>query len=194
VDPVVIRNIANGGILAFTGDIIAQSLTSKSDGKRSFPPKDWDKVRTAAFATFGGLYTGGAQTFIFAYLMASFDSPFQRLGMAQFFFIPLCYYPTFLFLVPTLRAGWEEKFKNDGSFLSPASTKRRKALFSEVYRKIPSTLVRNWCFWLPVQFFQFSFVPSELQVTYVAAFGIIWNAILSWSTSSGATEPPEKEA
>lgn len=194
VDPVVIKNIATGGVLSLAGDIIAQSLTSKTDGKKTFPPQDWDKVRTAAFATFGGVYTGGVQTFIFAYLMASFDNPIQRLGMAQFFFIPLCYYPTFLFLVPTLRAGWEEKFQNDGNFLSPASSKRREALFSEVFGKIPSTLVRNWCFWLPVQFFQFSFIPSELQVTYVATFGIVWNAILSWSTSSGATEPPEKVA
>lgn len=188
VDPVVIKNIATGGVLSFAGDIIAQTLTSKADGKKTFPPKDWDKVRTAAFATFGGIYTGGVQTFIFAYLMSSFDNPIQRLGMAQFFFIPLCYYPTFLFMVPTLRAGWEEKFQNDGKFLSTASSARRDALFSEVFGKIPSTLVRNWCFWLPVQLVQFSFIPSDLQVTYVAAFGIAWNAILSWSTSSGATE------
>ena len=45
-------------ILALAGDVIAQSLLSE-DEKKSFPPADWDKVRTAAFVAFGAIYTGG---------------------------------------------------------------------------------------------------------------------------------------
>lgn len=197
VDPVLIQHIGTGGVLTLVGDVLAQSLTSKTreiSGEFKLPPEDWDKIRTAAFVAFGGIYTGGVQHFIFEYLNAAYDDPIQRLLLAQFFFIPFCYYPTFLLMVPALRAGWEETFENAGNFVSPEATARREQLFSEVFGKIPSTLVRNWCFWLPVQFVQFSFIPPNLQITYVAAFGVIWNAILSWSTSSAPIEASEKDA
>ena len=181
-DPVLLEHIATGGALALAGDVIAQSLLSEVR-PRSFPPKDWDTVRTAAFVAFGGIYTGGVQHFIFGFLNATFDEALVRLALAQFFFIPFCYYPTFLLMVPSLRAGWE----SEGGFGSEEAKLRRDQLFSETFSKIPSTLQRNWLFWLPVQFVQFNFVPVDLQVTYCAAFGVIWNAILSWSTSSSAS-------
>ena len=181
-DPVLLEHIATGGALALAGDVIAQSLLSEVR-PRSFPPEDWDKVRTAAFVAFGAIYTGGVQHFIFGFLNATFDEAVVRLALAQFFFIPFCYYPTFLLMVPALRAGWESE---DG-FGSEEANLRREQLFEDTLSKIPSVLLRNWTFWLPVQFVQFNFIPVDLQVTYCAAFGVIWNAILSWSTSSAVT-------
>jgi protein Mpv17 len=187
-DPLLLQHMATGGALAFAGDVIAQSLLSGEEEK-SIPPKDWDVVRTNAFVVFGALYTGGAQHFIFNYLNNSFDEPLARLAMAQFFFIPFCYYPTFLFMTPALRAGWEHGFGSE------EAKARQNQLFSEVASKIPPTLLRNWCFWLPVQFVQFNFIPAELNVTFTAAFGVIWNAILSWSTAAGKQQTAaEKEA
>ena len=107
-DPVLLEHIATGGALALAGDVIAQSLLSEVR-PRSFPPEDWDKVRTAAFVAFGAIYTGGVQHFIFGFLNATFDEAVVRLALAQFFFIPFCYYPTFLLMVPALRAGWESE-------------------------------------------------------------------------------------
>lgn len=178
-DPILLQHVATGGLLALAGDVAAQSLLSE---KKSFPPEDWDKARTAAFVIFGAVYTGGVQHFIFSFLNESFDDPIKRLLLAQFFFIPFCYYPTFLASVPFLRAG----FESEGNFLDESAIERQQDLFGETANKIPSTLLRNWCFWLPVQFFQFSIIPVDLQVTYCAAFGVIWNAILSWSTSSSS--------
>ncbi|KAL9184952.1 hypothetical protein ACHAXT_002729 [Thalassiosira profunda] len=191
VDPLLIQHMATGGALALAGDVIAQSLLSESKEKK-IPPKDWDVVRTAAFVAFGTLYTGGAQHFIFGFLNENFDAPMVRLALAQFFFIPFCYYPTFLAMVPALRAGWEA----EEGFGSKEANARTKELFSETASRIPSTLLRNWCFWLPVQFVQFNFIPMDFHVTFTAAFGVVWNAILSWSTAStGAdTDAPEKEA
>eukprot|EP00566_Odontella_aurita_P021917 CAMPEP_0113566850 /NCGR_PEP_ID=MMETSP0015_2-20120614/22951_1 /TAXON_ID=2838 /ORGANISM="Odontella" /LENGTH=230 /DNA_ID=CAMNT_0000469183 /DNA_START=288 /DNA_END=980 /DNA_ORIENTATION=- /assembly_acc=CAM_ASM_000160 len=186
-DPVFLGHVATGGTLALAGDVIAQTLLSE---KNEFPPEDWDRARTAAFVTFGGLYTGGVQHFIFGFLNAAFDDPIKRLLLAQFFFIPFCYYPTFLAMVPALRAGLEA----DGDFFSEEAVVRREELFGETASKIPATLVRNWFFWLPVQFVQFSFIPVDLQVTYCAAFGVIWNAILSWSTSSAAAVTAEDKS
>ena len=187
LDPLFYQHVATGGALALAGDIIAQSLLSeqaKRDNQLSFPPKDWDKVRTAAFVVFGAFYTGGAQHFIFDYLNTNFDEPLKRLALAQFFFIPFCYYPTFLVMTPTLRAGWEYGF---GGTTQSAFRERQMTLVTEVAQKIPSTLVRNWMFWLPVQFVQFNYVPVDLNVTFTATFGVIWNAILSWSTAASSS-------
>jgi len=180
-DPLLIQHMATGGVLALAGDVIAQALLS-DDEKKSFPPANWDKVRTAAFVAFGAFYTGGAQHFIFGFLNEEFASPLTRLVIAQFGFIPFCYYPTFLLMVPALRAGWESEFGSDEASV------RQTELFRDVASKIPTTLVRNWCFWLPVQFVQFNFIPTDLQVTYAAAFGVIWNAILSWSTETASSK------
>ncbi|KAL7500158.1 hypothetical protein ACHAWT_007940 [Skeletonema menzelii] len=178
-NPLMLKHMATGGALAFAGDVIAQSLLSE-DEERSIPPKDWDFIRTKAFVIFGALYTGGAQHFIFNYLNNSFDEPLPRLAMAQFFFIPFCYYPTFLLMNPALRAGWEHGFGSEDAKV------RQVELFSDIASQIPTTLLRNWCFWLPVQYVQFNFIPAELNVTFTAAFGVIWNAILSWSTAGQA--------
>lgn len=182
-NPQLYQHVATGGALAFAGDVVAQSLLSEAEEKR-VPPKDWDVVRTNAFVTFGALYTGGAQHFIFGFLNSAFDAPLTRLALAQFCFIPFCYYPTFLLMVPTLRAGWEAA----GGFGSDEAKARQKELFAEVAGKLPPTLLRNWCFWLPVQFVQFTFVPADLHVPFTSAFGVIWNAILSWSTASAKKE------
>ena len=193
LDPIFYQHMATGAALAFAGDVIAQSLLSSEHGKNdnqqqqsyqqliSIPPKDWDIARTSSFVAFGALYTGGCQHFIFDYLNTNFDEPMLRLAMAQFFFIPFCYYPTFLAMTPTLRAGWEYGFG------TKEATLRRKELFNDVAGKIPSTLIRNWCFWLPVQLIQFNFIPANHHVTFTAAFGVVWNAILSWSTASSTS-------
>lgn len=186
IDYLLLQHVAVGGALAFAGDVIAQSLTNPScqeNGKElSLPPPDWDGVRTASLATFGALYTGGVQHFIFGWLNGQFSEPLYRLLLAQFCFIPFCYYPTFLLMVPTLRAGF-----------GPGSTEKRERLTAEIVSRLPATLVRNWCFWLPVQAVQFTFIPTDLQVTYCAAFGVVWNAILSWSTMQSSTEEPKDE-
>jgi hypothetical protein len=186
IDPLLLQHVAVGGALAFAGDVIAQSLTNPSrqeDGQElSLPPPDWDRVRTAALAAFGALYTGGAQHFIFGWLNGQFTEPLYRLLLAQFCFIPFCYYPTFLLMVPTLRAGF-----------GPGSAEKRERLTAEIVSRLPATLLRNWCFWLPVQAVQFSFIPTDLQVTYCAVFGVVWNAILSWSTMQSSEDEPTDE-
>ena len=184
-NPLILQHMATRGALAFAGDVIAQSLLTEAEEK-SIPPKDWDMIRTNAFAVFGALYTGGAQHFIFNFLHSAFDQPLPRLEMAQFFFIPFCYYPTFLFMNPALRAGWEHGFGSENAKV------RQVELFLDIASQIPTTLLRNWCFWLPVQFVQFNFIPAELNVTFTAAFGVIWNAILSLSTAGQTVAKFEK--
>lgn len=182
VVPNVVRDMATGGALSVAGDVIAQTLTNKDGGggsaPGSLPPRDWDAVRTTAMGAFGALYTGGAQHYIFGFINEQLTDPVQRLAVAQFCFIPLLYYPTYLLLVPTLR-----------SLSADDPDAERARLRQQVLGRLPATLMRNWGFWLPVQFVQFSFVPDDMHVTYCAAFGVVWNAILSWSTMQQGTVP-----
>lgn len=180
----MLRDMATGGSLAVAGDVLAQSLANNkrsTDGadnnKMTFPPQEWDQVRTAALGIFGALYTGGAQHFIFSFINESFTDPIQRLALAQFCFIPFLYYPTYLLLVPAMRSL---------PLSGEQAVQERDRLRSQVIERLPATLVRNWSFWIPVQFIQFSYVPPDMHVTYCAAFGVIWNAILSWSTMQEA--------
>ena len=133
--------------------------------------------------TFGALYTGGAQHFIFNFINEQVHDPVQRLALAQFCFIPFVYYPTYLLLVPALR-----------SLASDDPETERTRLRDHALERLPSTLLRNWSFWIPVQYVQFSMIPPELQVTYCAAFGVIWNAILSWSTMQQQAPRPARPA
>uniref|UniRef100_A0A7S3P9H4 Peroxisomal membrane protein MPV17 n=1 Tax=Amphora coffeiformis TaxID=265554 RepID=A0A7S3P9H4_9STRA len=185
--PHVARDMATGGALSMTGDFLAQSLTANKNNvgeeaiqgnNNNFLVDEWDVVRTAAMGTFGALYTGGAQHFIFNFINEQVHDPIHRLALAQFCFIPFLYYPTYLLLVPALR-----------SLAAPDPEAERTRLRNQVLERLPATLVRNWSFWVPVQFIQFSMVPPELQVTYCAAFGVVWNAILSWSTMQQGNVP-----
>ena len=168
-DPLFFEHVATGGALACVGDVMAQTLTGRSNkNELQVPPQDWDRVRTGALAVFGAGYTGGVQHFIFQFLNGSVDDPIQRLLLAQFVFIPFCYYPAFVATVPALRAAFGEE--------------DREQLVQDILGRLPATLVRNWTFWIPVQYIQFNYIPADLQVTYCAMFGVVWNAILSWST------------
>jgi hypothetical protein len=46
------------------------------------------------------------------------------------------------------------------------------------------TLKRNWIFWLPVQYYQFSYVDEPLQIPFLCVVGLIWTIILSASAGS----------
>ena len=43
---------------------------------------------------------------------------------------------------------------------------------------------KNWAFWLPVQYYQFSYVDEPLQIPFLCLVGLIWTMILSASAGS----------
>ena len=43
---------------------------------------------------------------------------------------------------------------------------------------------RNWLFWLPVQYYQFSYVDEPLQIPFLCLVGLVWTLILSASAGS----------
>ena len=195
------------GILAGAGDAIAQRSSAEP----------YDKKRGLAFVSFGALYTGLFQHYWFQYLndhvltwgsqaglwpaTASLGSipvhdlyknsewwmyfdimdAFQdgapsdnilaicKLVVNQFGMIPIVYLPLYFALTGAL---------SDLSL--EESWERMKSLYFGI-------LKRNYVYWLPVQFIQFSLIPTEFQIPYVSAMSLIWTCILSSVSASAAT-------
>ncbi|CAB9511716.1 Peroxisomal membrane protein 2 [Seminavis robusta] len=180
----LLKDTLTAGATGGAGDVIAQladkSRNNDEDDKDFFfseekEPFDLDVRRTLSYATFAAGYTGAFQHVVFANLQETFSDPVIKLALNQGLIIPLCYYSLFVFLVPKLRA---------------RSAAEEETLRSsiDVFAMIP----KNWLFWVPLQFIQFNYIPTEFQVIYCSFLGLIWNIILSFLTSGAKakTEPP----
>ena len=184
------KDVLTASVMGGAGDIIAQfaeqkKASSSMDGNDLLLPKeiaaassadesfDLDLRRTLSYASFAAAYTGGFQHFLFAGLSETIADPLVRTGLNQGLIIPLCYYSLLVLFIPKLRA---------------RSQREEETLRSNI--DVKKMIPRNWLFWVPLQWIQFTFIPMDLQVVYCSALGLVWNIILSLMTAGGAkTEP-----
>jgi len=159
--------IATAATLAMTGDLIAQSVE----------PGPYDSKRGLSFGVFDAIYRGGFQHYLFPVINSAFHgtillqvfptgdvellSALERTIANQLVVVPLVYYPLFFSLTGLVQG------------LTVDET------IARAKEKFLGLVGRNLQFWLPVQIVQFEYVPEELQVTWVAAFGLVWKVILS---------------
>lgn len=159
--------IFTAATLAMTGDLIAQSVEAGP----------YDTKRGLSFGLFDAIYRGGFQHFLFPVINDAFHgtlllqlfptgdllllAALERTVANQLVVVPLVYYPLFFSLTGIVQ----------GLTVDETYARGREKFFPLIQR--------NLQFWLPVQIVQFEFVPEELQVTWVAAFGLIWKIILS---------------
>lgn len=167
--------MATGGILATCGDAIAQ--------KRGEEP--YDVGRAASFMGFDMIYRAGqhvsfpwivdhCQGQYFTGLLLhvvpstqmqslpvdSFAAMEQTLA-SQLGIVPFFYYPVFFSLTGFLQ----------GLTASQALERAQE--------KFLPLMKRNLLFWIPVQFVQFGFIPTDLQIPFLSAAGLCWTFILS---------------
>mmetsp|Transcript_20411 Transcript_20411/g.58571 ORF Transcript_20411/g.58571 Transcript_20411/m.58571 type:complete len:350 (-) Transcript_20411:95-1144(-) len=174
-------------ILAAAGDAIAQKSSDAS--------KDYDPTRGASFALFAAMYTGAFQHYWFGWentklsfvaaelspaLALFFASsaavlPIAKLVLNQFVVVPFLYMPLFFALTGYMAGLTQEE-----------SLDRAKQMYGQI-------LVRNYWYWLPVQFVQFALIAPEWQIPYVCGASLIWTIILSSASSATAT-PAETAA
>jgi len=163
----IVTKVCTAATLAMTGDLIAQSVE----------PGPYDTKRGLSFGLFDAIYRGGFQHFLFPVINDAFHgtillqllpsgnvellAALERTVANQLVVVPLVYYPLFFSLTGLVQG------------LTAAETLARAR------EKFLPLIGRNLQFWLPVQIIQFEYVPEELQVTWVAAFGLIWKIILS---------------
>jgi hypothetical protein len=163
--------LATGGILALIGDAIAQSRD----------PTEYDARRAGAFVAFDMLYRA-VQCSLFPEITSICDghylgtilpgvdttilSTLEQTMTNQFLVIPLIYYPVFFSLTGYVQG------------LSKEATMQR------VQTTIGPLLLRNWLFWIPVQYFQFGYVDEPLQIPFLCVVGLAWTFILSIAAGS----------
>jgi protein Mpv17 len=148
-----------------SADIFTQTYIEKK--------KEIDYKRLSVFTTFGLVYLGGWQYFLFNNLfvkceklmtLAKYRSltqssilTFLDLGLHT----PFMYYPSFYII-----KGYLEKQSSNEIF--------------QTYKKnIYSDLIAMWKLWLPVQMVNFSFVPLHMRMPFITSVSFGWTVILS---------------
>ena len=46
--------------------------------------------------------------------------------------------------------------------------------------EVPTTIVPNWCVWVPTQFLNFYLVPAGLRIYVVNVVTVPWTGYLAW--------------
>ena len=184
-----------GATLAVCGDAIAQRRANKNDASASY-----DLPRAASFAVFDmayralqhfsfpilveqcrGQFLGAMSTLLLASFLPASDiqhaaaSMEQTLG-SQLLIVPLFYYPAFFTLTGIMQG-------LDG-----------EGMIQRARDNFVPLMQRNLLFWIPVQFVQFGFVPTDLQIPFLSCAGLAWTFILSVAAGSAkqynAPTPP----
>jgi len=166
--------MATGGVLATCGDAIAQSKTDEP----------YDTRRAGSFFTFDMAYRA-LQHVSFPVIVASCHGQFlsdvvpsdlnlppealaamEQTLASQLGIVPFLYYPVFFTLTAYIQG-----------LTAPQGLERAKENFLPLMK-------RNLLFWIPVQFIQFGYIPSDLQIPFLSVAGLCWTFILSVAAGS----------
>tara|TARA_B100000475_G_scaffold70464_1_gene50615 strand:- start:661 stop:1458 length:798 start_codon:yes stop_codon:yes gene_type:complete len=178
--PTVTKVGTTVAIVAF-GDTMAQRIQHNAvapnprTGEKPEFKMDWRRL--AAFASFGGIYTGYFQIHWFRYLRTVFprqvgiNARFMRRDVLgpllanQMFMVCIGYYPFFF--------AWTGFVRGRTPAESLAEMKKKYKL---------KLLAQNWAFWLPAQGVMFALVPASYHIAFTSACGLVWNTLLSLLT------------
>jgi hypothetical protein len=170
-----------GAFLATAGDAIAQGREDD----------DYNPSRGASFAAFDMTYRA-AQHFLFPIIVAYchgqflgslgagevFGTAMERSLASQLIIVPFMYYPVFFTFT-----GFMQGLTFDEGLA------RAKENFIPLMK-------RNLLFWIPVQYVQFCYVPTDLQIPFLSVAGLAWTFILSVLAGSAkkySNDTPEHE-
>jgi hypothetical protein len=168
--------MATGAILATLGDAIAQSQSGQAYNVRrasSFAAFDV-AYRAAQHALFPLIVTHCQGQFLTSVLgaiapqlLSSADTTtvyaaaMEQTLASQLGIVPFLYYPVFFTLTGVVQGLSGEQ-----------SWTRAKDNFLPL-------LKRNLLYWIPVQFVQFAFVETSLQIPFLCVCGLLWTFLLS---------------
>jgi len=183
--------MATGAALAAVGDAVAQGREDDA----------YDPARGASFAAFDATYRA-AQHWLFpvvvdacrgglvlgllaaAGLAAPGDSEaavaaataLERSLASQLLIVPFLYYPVFFLFTGAMQGlSFEEGLARARENFVPL-------------------MQRNLLFWVPVQYVQFGYVPTDLQIPFLSCAGLAWTFILSALAGSAKGYAAEEAA
>ena len=181
--------MVTGAALATAGDAIAQGREDD----------DYDPSRGASFAAFDMIYRA-AQHWLFPIIVELCRGQYLNgaagaIGAAQLFdlsiltameislasqliIVPFLYYPVFFTFTGIMQGLTFEE-----------GLDRAKQNFVPLMK-------RNLLFWIPVQYVQFCYIPTELQIPFLSCAGLAWTFILSIIAGSAkkySSDEPEHD-
>lgn len=163
--PLLISLVGNT-VKTASADIIAQKYLENGD--------EVDLKRLSVFTTFGLVYLGGWQHFMFNNLfvkcekimtMAKYKQTTQS-GVLTFLDLgvhtPLLYYPSFY----SIKGYLENKTATE--------------IISTYKNNISSDLLAMWKLWIPAQMVNFTFIPIHYRMPFITSVSFGWTMILSF--------------
>lgn len=178
-----------GAALATAGDAIAQGREDE----------DYNSARGASFAAFDMTYRA-TQHYLFPIIVEFFRGQYLLGAMAamgasrlidvsslaamerslasQLIIVPFMYYPVFFTFT-----GFMQGLNFDEGL------ERAKENFVPLMK-------RNLLFWIPVQYVQFCYVPTDLQIPFLSCAGLAWTlwlSILAGSAKKYSNDNPDHE-
>lgn len=167
-----------GVALAVVGDAIAQKTQIS---------EPYNVNRAVSFASFDACYRA-VQHYLYPPMIAAcngailgallpnnikFAAAMEQALVSQIILIPLLYYPFFFAITGAVQ----------GLTLKETIDRAKETAWP--------LMIRNWLFWIPVQFAVFGFCPDEnAQISILIATGLVWTIILS--AFAGAATPKER--
>lgn len=182
----LVTKMLTGGVLATCGDAIAQSQNDEDT---------YDRRRAASFGLFDTAYralqhaafpviVAQCQGQYAAALLGSVGVTTEQTALlgameqtlaSQLGIVPFLYYPVFFALTGVVQG-----------LTSEEAMQRAQENFIPLMK-------RNLLFWIPVQFVQFGFVPTDMQIPFLSVCGLCWTFILSAFAGSAKGYSAEDE-
>ena len=162
-------------IIAGAGDLTCQYIvqtSEKKDGKKSFVV-DW--VRTARFASLGGVLVAPCIHYWYGWLMTAIPGITVKATVIRTLLDQLVFAPLFIPTFFTALMGLE------GTTSLSVIKERLEGNFLE-------TLKTNWMLWIPAQLINFGFMPAKYQVLFSNVVGLVWNTYLSFMSTQKKVE------
>jgi len=149
------------------GDVIEQNLSNYRHGTRN----PWNPVRTAKLAAFGLCVAGPMNHYWYKILDKGISgrtmtNNFQKLAADQILFAPIIV-SAFFTSMTVMNGGGPEEIKNTLS------------------KNFIPTMKMNYYLWPAAQMVNFTFVPPQQRVGYVACILLLWNTYLSYIGNHG---------
>ena len=145
-----------------------------------------DLPRNLAFFTYGGIYQGCTQQYIFANIYPSWFGHWEdavlrvaaQVGLDVLVLAPFVCLPI-LYGIRSL-VGSASDDDNDGT---PAQqTKWHQSYLRDVVQH--QLLFKYWALWIPVNAIAFGVIPTHFRVAFIAAVSFVWVLVLSLTTSA----------
>ncbi|CAJ1365031.1 unnamed protein product [Effrenium voratum] len=169
--PVLVAMLTCAG-KAFIADLIVQVCINK---------KEVDQKRSLLFLSFGGLFQGGFQFFLWNVVFerlfpgASAAASLSKLAATNFVADPLFFFPTFYTM--------KEAMDGDSSGLGTVT-----AALSKYKANCMQDLTMSWTFWLPGHYVTYFLLPLHLRVPWAACASFGYLCVLS-ALRGGGAEP-----